>query len=253
MSQISNGAVVTLECQGTIPGPKFLDGLTETGGVKLSPQTDGVFTGTHWQCSENPDGTFTLACAGAIQGVRYLDGRTGDGTVGLAGDTLPPFSGTQWRVVEVIPDIVTIQCIGDPALNRFLNGLTDPAISGVALAESTDDPPFSGTKWRALLSASPSLSVTTIRNQLGATLELSGVGFTPGGDSVNISAEGIIGRENHAPFALGFANIDPNTGTFTTTVEIEVAPVQPNNPQVVIRATDHNGISAVDFTDGFTT
>src|SRR4030095_2148004 len=250
MSQIANGALVTLECQGTIPGPKFLDGLTDLGAVKLSPRTDGIFTGTHWQCSENPDGTFTLACAGAIQGVRYLDGHTADGTVGLAGDTLPPFSGTRWRILEVSPDIVTIQCLGDIEGKRFLNGLTDPAISSVALAESTDDPPFSSTKWRAALLASPTLSVTTIRNQLGATLELRGVGFTPN-DSVNISAEGIIGRD-HTPFALGFANIDAN-GTCATNVEIRFPPTQPNNPQVVVRATDHHGISAVDFTAGFST
>src|SRR5215471_3449685 len=109
MSQITDGAVVTLQCQGQVPGPgTFLDGLTETGGVKLSPRTDGVFTGTHWQCSEDANGAFNLACAGAIQGVRYLDGRTANGTVGLAGDTLPPFSGTKWRILEVSPNVVTI-------------------------------------------------------------------------------------------------------------------------------------------------
>jgi hypothetical protein len=251
MSQISNGAVVTLECQGNIHPPDvkfFLDGLTETGGIKLSPQTDGVFTGTHWQCSENPDGTFTLACAGAIQGIRYLDGRTGDGTVGLAGDTLPPFSGTQWRILEVSPDIVTIQCLGDPNVTRFLDGRTMDNTVGLA---SAADPQHTGAKWRAASFASPTLSVTTRRNQLGATLDLRGAGFT-GGDSVNISAEAILGR-NHQPFALGFANVDPNTRSFATSVEIRFPPIQPNNSNVVIRATDHHGISAVDFTAGFTT
>ena len=44
--------------------------------MKLSPDTHGVFTGSHWQCLEQPDGTFCFASAGAVQGVRYLDGRT---------------------------------------------------------------------------------------------------------------------------------------------------------------------------------
>lgn len=43
MSQITDDAVVTLECQGTIPGPKkFLDGLTETGSV--NPTTPVTFS-----------------------------------------------------------------------------------------------------------------------------------------------------------------------------------------------------------------
>jgi hypothetical protein len=96
MRDIFNGAVVSLKCLGDFHDNRFqfLDGLTELGTVKLSGDTGGVFTGTHWQCSEQPDGSFTLACARAIQGARYLDGRTKDGSIGPAGDTLPPFSGT---------------------------------------------------------------------------------------------------------------------------------------------------------------
>lgn len=109
MSNIVSGALVTLECQGDFHNPnfRFLDGLTQTGIVKLSPDTGGAFTGTHWQCSERfSDGTFTFASAGALDGGRYLDGRTGDGSVALAGDTLPPFSGTAWAVQEISPSLV---------------------------------------------------------------------------------------------------------------------------------------------------
>jgi hypothetical protein len=255
MSQISDGAIVSLECQGTIPRPdgnlfRFLDGLTETSNLQLSGATSGIFTGTHWQCSETPDGNFTFACAGAIAGARYLDGRTVDGTVGLAGDTLEPFSGTQWRVQEVAPDIVTLECLGrfqNPSF-KFLDGRTIE--SNVGLVGDTNDPPHSGTKWRATFLARPNLSVTTTRNEEGANLHLRGSGFTSG-DSVEISAEGIIGRTDHAPFALGFANVDGNS-SFETFITIRFAEVQPNNPAVVIRATDHNGMSAVDTTAGFT-
>jgi len=249
MSQITDGAVVTLECQGEIQtGFKFLNGFTETGGLELSVDTNQPHTGAHWQCLENDDGTFALACAGAVQGVRYLDGRTGDGTVALVGDTLPPFSGTRWAIQEVSPDIVTIQCLGEIDGPRFLDGRTQ--FKTVGLADDTN-PPHSGTKWKAALSASPTLNVTTHPNELGATLDLKGSGFTPG-DSVEFAAEGIIGRENHVPFALGgFANSDGNGAFELDNVEIRFAEVQPNNPQVVVRGTDHNGVSAVGFTGGF--
>jgi hypothetical protein len=244
MSQISDGAVVALQCQGTIAGDRFLDGLTAEGGVKLSPVTDGVFTGTHWLCSENADGTFTMACCGAIPGGRYLDGRTTDGTVGLAASTLPPFSGTRWQILDIGGDVVTIKCLGDIEGNRFLDGRTGEGTVG--LAPSTD-PPFSGTKWKTFLIAQPGYSVRTEPDQLGANLHIEGSGFTSN-DSVGFSAEGIFGRD--VPLDLGFAVAD-SSGAFRTDIEIRFAPVQPNNPNVVVRGTDHHGISGAGFTGGF--
>jgi hypothetical protein len=165
MSQIRDGAIVSLECQGTIPRPdghlfRFLDGLTETGRLQLSGTTAGVFTGTHWQCSENPDGTFTFACAGAIQGARYLDGHTQDGTVGLAGDTLvPPFSGTKWRVQEVEPNIVTLECLGDfhNLSFRFLDGRTIESKVGLVGTSTLPTPGPNGGPvcWQRLVCQSP--------------------------------------------------------------------------------------------------
>ena len=60
MRDISDGAVVTFFCQGDHRNPdfQFLDALTGSNppSVKLSPRSDGVFTGTHWQCMEQTDG-----------------------------------------------------------------------------------------------------------------------------------------------------------------------------------------------------
>ena len=159
--------------------------------MKLSPDTHGVFTGSHWQCLEQPDGTFCFASAGAVQGVRYLDGQNQDGSVGLAGDTLPPFSGTGWRVQEISPGVVTLACLG--AIHNpdhvFLDGGRRTARSAWREPRT---PPFTGTKWGTALVATPSLSVRTIRNQLGATLELAGSGFA-GNDGIIVSAEGLVG------------------------------------------------------------
>ena len=249
MSQIGNGSVVTLECQGTIPSPaRFLDGLTASGEVKLSPATDGVFTGTHWQCSQNPDGNFTLACAGAVFGGRYLDGRTMDHTVGLAGDTLPPYSGTRWEVREVGPNIVTVKCLGSIEGDRFLDGLT--AEGKVKLSPHTDQP-FTGTKWLVKLTALPTLSVTTVRDlATGATLRLHGSGFTPG-DDVRFAAEGLVGREHHAPYPIGGFLIARPDGSFEHEFAISFWANQPRDQPVVVRATDHHGISAMGVTYGF--
>jgi hypothetical protein len=253
MADIFDGALVTLECQGDFHNPdfRFLDGLTASGGVKLSSDFQGVFTGTHWQCSERADGSFTFACAGAIPGNRYLDGRTQDGTVGLAGDTLPPFSGTAWGVQQVSPGLVRLACRGDfqNPDHVFLDGRTLPNDGSVGLARSQDPP--SGTIWRIQQLGTPSLSVQTTRDQLGANLELTGAGFT-GQDSVIIEAEGLVGRQNHAPLSLGaFFNTAPD-GSFHGFVEIRIWPLgQPSDLAVVIRATDHNGITAAGTTFGF--
>jgi hypothetical protein len=86
---------------------------------------------------------------------------------------------------------------------------------------------------------------------MGADLDLTGSGFTPF-DGVLISAEGIIGMRDHHPTGLGAVITADKNGKFShQNVTIRFAEVQPNNDFVVIRATDHHGISAVDTTGGF--
>ncbi len=90
---------LNLYCQGTAPGNRWLDGVTDEGSVQLAPTRSGVFTGTYWQAVRLPGTTdqVTFKCLGAgIGGNRYLIGR-GDGSVGLApqGGQIP---GTKWKV-----------------------------------------------------------------------------------------------------------------------------------------------------------
>ena len=70
----------------------------------------------------------------------------------------------------------------------------------VGMAPNTG-PPFSGTKWRVQLLAAPTLDIETEREQTGSILHLQGRGYTPG-DNIDITAEGIVGMQDHAAFFL---------------------------------------------------
>ena len=53
MTRVGQG--FTLECLGSAPGPKFLDGRTGDGTVALAPSTAPPFTGTRWEVGEAID------------------------------------------------------------------------------------------------------------------------------------------------------------------------------------------------------
>lgn len=253
MRDVVDGAVVAFECLGDIhvAEHRFLDAITQEGKVKLSGSFDPPFTGAHWQCMSQNDGSFVFASAGAIQGFRYLDGRTQDGFVQTVGDTLPPFSGTHWRVQEVSPGVVTIMSLGDfqNPDHRFLDGRTAPGDGSVGLAPSTD-PPFSGTKWGTTTLATPTLDVRTQREAIRSKLTMRGQGFTPG-DQVRFDAEGIVGRENHAAFPLGGSVSAGPDGSFEGFAEVGFFPTHPADGAVIVRATDRNGRTATGTSDGF--
>jgi hypothetical protein len=143
---LSNRRDVALECLGSTPGARILDGRTQNGTVALVDQICiKSRTGTRWTVFANPDGTIGLQCRGNVNGPRWLDGRTADGTIGLAPNRNPPFSGTRWEVAEIGPDQVTLRCLGAVDGPRFLDGRTQNGSVGLA---ANTDPPFSGTRWR---------------------------------------------------------------------------------------------------------
>jgi len=47
-SDIRRGTIITLECLGDKPGPRWLDSRTDAGDVGLAPNTNPSFTGTRW-------------------------------------------------------------------------------------------------------------------------------------------------------------------------------------------------------------
>jgi hypothetical protein len=97
---LQEGAIVSLQNQGNIEGPRFLDGRTADGTVGLAPNIDGVFTGTKWKVHviNDKEGIVALENQGNIEGSRFLDGRTAEGTLGLAPTTEGQFTGTKWKV-----------------------------------------------------------------------------------------------------------------------------------------------------------
>jgi hypothetical protein len=254
MRDVFDGAVIALECLGEVhvAEHKFLDCVTEGARVKLSPNVDPPFTGAHWHCMSLGDGSFALASAGHNFGRRYLDGRTQDGAepqVASVGDTLPPFSGTRWKITEQSPGVVTIECLGDfkNPNRRFLDGRTQ---DGVLLLAATTDPPFTGTRWGTRLLATPSFEVSTQHEAIRSRLKMVGRGFTPG-DPLHLDAEGIHGRQDHAPFPLGGPTTVGADGAFEAHADVGFFPTHPAGEPVTIRATDRHGITATDTSDGF--
>lgn len=255
MRDIHDGAIVALECLGSIQVPehRFLDAITDSGDVKLSPSFEPPFTGARWYCWQI-GGEFALISAGAVHGFRYLDGVTqaGAGFAQAVGDMLPPFSGTRWRIQEISPGIVTLENQGEvhnPQF-RFLDGRTQEG--KVGLAPSTDHP-FTGTKWRTIALPAPTIDVGSAqRNQLGSDILVKGQNFTAG-DAVRFSFEGIQGHggPRHRPQAFGSANVQPD-GTFERWLQVRYIRELPVDfPEVVVRATDHNGRTAQGITSGF--
>jgi hypothetical protein len=197
---------------------------------------------------EQDDGTFAFASAGAAFGIRYLDGRTLDGTVGLAGDTLPPFSGTLWRVEEISPGLVRLACQGGIQRREHVH-LDGNTFNGAVRLAPQDNPP-SGTLWMTTLIGQPTLRVVTTREFGAAQLELTGSGFTPN-DTVEFSAEGIVGLTNHAPYALGLHRTDSDGSFSGGFAQVNYFSSQPVGQDVTVRATDRHGMTASAPSNGF--
>ncbi|WDD30186.1 protelomerase family protein (plasmid) [Nostoc sp. UHCC 0926] len=128
---VGNG-IITLECLGHIPSPKWLDGMTFNGTVGLAPSTEGGFTGTRWKVHDVGNGIITLECLGHIPGSKWLDGRTFNGTVGLAPSTEGGFTGTRWKVHDVGNGIITLECLGHIPGSKWLDGRTFNGTVGLA-------------------------------------------------------------------------------------------------------------------------
>lgn len=140
--------IITLECMGSTPGPKWLDGRTGNGTVGLAPQAGENYTGTRWQVYEVDSGIYALKCLGDVDGPRWLDGRTGNGTVGLAARTDKQFSGTRWQFFEISSGVFALKCLGDVKGPRWLDGRTGNSTVGLAPNTPTPDGNFSGATWR---------------------------------------------------------------------------------------------------------
>lgn len=164
MSILRDQMTIHLRCLGSFDNPdrQFLNGITGTGAVSLSPNFDPPFSGAKWLViGTSAIEVFIFQCMGS-DGTGFLDGRTGDGSVGLAPDsTVPPFSGTRWRVIDdpFVGEHIVLECLGRFGLgadeHRFLDGHTIDNHDGgpsVALAPQSDVQSHSGTHWEIIVS-----------------------------------------------------------------------------------------------------
>jgi hypothetical protein len=144
MSQLIAGHSVFLRGLGGVPGPRFLNGNTDTKGVNLVPNTNLPFSGTVWTVGNGDiPGSLFLFCAGADDGPRCLDGNTAIGAVGLSPNLNPPFTGTRWQAIPVAGGI-NLKCLGNLPGPRFLDGRTNNGTVGLAAGTAF---PFTGTLW----------------------------------------------------------------------------------------------------------
>ncbi len=154
--RLNGDAYVFVKCLGTTDGPRWLDGLTQTGGIHLASDLPGL-SGTLWRCRRLPqDATsgasvVTLQCQGNIEGNRVLDGNTVDGGVYLSPANVSVnerFSGTRWEVLRDVDrngtNATALRCLGTVPGYEYLDGNT---IDGTLRLQNTLDSGFSGARW----------------------------------------------------------------------------------------------------------
>ncbi len=143
-----NDDIVTIQTEGNIPGPSWLDANTGNGTVALAPQFGGdVFTGTWWQIARH-DGVLSFRTLGRLAGTGtpvWLDGRTADGTLGLAPNFAPPFTGASWRLDPFQGRGFTMKTLGTIPGPTFLDGRTVGGTVGLIPAV---DAAHTGAVWR---------------------------------------------------------------------------------------------------------
>lgn len=89
-----------LECQGHLPGPRFLNGIPSEGRVNLFLDLENECVETKWQVEAVPKepSTFRFKCGSVGEGFYYLNGNTHNGNVDLLNVYDKGNSGTRWKI-----------------------------------------------------------------------------------------------------------------------------------------------------------
>ncbi|MDB5099503.1 MAG: peptidase [Cyanobacteria bacterium RYN_339] len=142
---LAEGAAISLKCLGTVPGNRWLDGVTQENKVVLSPETGGYYTGTRWQVHRRGGDDINLECLGTVPGNKWLDGVTQENKVVLSPTFTGFYTGTKWRVHrEGQGKAITLECLGTVPGNKWLDGVTQD--NRVWLAPTTTGF-YTGTRW----------------------------------------------------------------------------------------------------------
>lgn len=137
---IFDGAVITLECLGHIPGKRYLAKLPPPPRVGLMSGFDGA--PAMWRVADFGGGHFGFK---HYDGSYWLDGNTVNGTVSLAPHPNSPYTGARWRVYYPNgggSSRMRFECLGNVPGPRWLDGNT---INGQVLLQPNTE--FSGTNW----------------------------------------------------------------------------------------------------------
>lgn len=167
--KFSGDTKVFLKCLGSVDGPRWLDGRTQSSGVGLAPDLSDGFSGTLWRCRRLPDDfnanrkVVTLQCLGKVEGNRWLDAYTVDGSVYLSPTNVSvneQLSGTRWEILQDIdrsvPGAIGLRCLGHVRGHQYLDGNT---VEGTVRLQDSLDPALSGTRWHVFEGASAYSSV----------------------------------------------------------------------------------------------
>ena len=147
------GSIVKLECLGTVPGPKWLEGSPNGSKVALVATPTTGKKSCLWRVHHdvlNEVDVVLFECISDTVGNHWLDGLTQTNGVQLAPHTHKPFTGTRWRAYpdpQQQPEVFLFECLGHIPGNRWLDGLTQ---TGQVQLAPTAGGNFTGTRWKVL-------------------------------------------------------------------------------------------------------
>ena len=141
----------TLECQGHLSGPRFLNGRTLEARVDLVSRFEG-YSGAIWKIDfDEAERIYWLECQGHLSGPRFLNGIPFEKQVNLFPNAENERGGTKWEVESVSNEPAStfrFKCRSSQEGARYLDGRTLDSTVGLSDVSNTN---FSGTRWKVEL------------------------------------------------------------------------------------------------------
>lgn len=127
------GDYIYLKCEGTVEGPRWLNGLTYANDVNLVNYTGDNNTGAKWKVIQGTyPGTYVFQTQGEVPGNTYLDGLTYSSDVALARYYSGVYTGTIWTPIALGNGLYAFKCGGTAAGNKYLDGRTHNGTVGLS-------------------------------------------------------------------------------------------------------------------------
>jgi hypothetical protein len=125
------GDEIFLRCEGTVAGPRWLNGLTTKNNVNLSSSLGGIYTGTKWKIfSGTTAGSYYLQTQGHLSGNTFLQAKPDIKDVCLAVSS--GIDGTQWLLSPLGNGGYTLLSSSSLSGNKYLDGGTNDGTVNLA-------------------------------------------------------------------------------------------------------------------------